>query len=43
MEFDEAFYHGDELYEELERRELGIGPIKAEVVEQALLDIIGKP
>ena len=40
LEIAEAFCEGDELYEELETRELGIGPIKAEVVEQALLDVL---
>ena len=43
LEFYEAFCNGDELYEERERRELGIGPIKAEVVMQALQYIIGNP
>ena len=42
MEFYEAFCEGDELYEELERKEFGKGTIKAEVVEQALLDVLGK-
>ena len=43
LEIAEAFCEGDELYEELETRELGIGPIKAEVVEQAMLDVLAKP
>ena len=42
LELAKAFWEGDELYEELERKEFGKGIIKAEVVEQALLDVLGK-
>ena len=42
-EIAEAFCEGDDLYEELDKRDLGLGPIRAEVVEQAMTDVLGKP
>ena len=43
LEIAEAFCEGDDLYEELDKRDLGLGPIRAEVVEQAMTDVLGKP
>ena len=43
MEKAEAFYEGGDLYEELDKRYLGICSIRAEVMEQAVTDVLGKP
>ena len=43
MEISETICEGDDLYEELDKRDLGIGPIRAEVVEKAVTDVLGKP
>jgi len=43
MEIAEAFCEGDDLYVELDKRDLDIGQIRAEVVEQAVTDVLRKP
>ena len=42
LEIKETFCERDDLYEELDKQDLGIGPIWAEVVELAMTDVLWK-